>query len=83
MKNGMMNLELDINMYINMSLKSSWARNNYERQQHANQYTNPESKFFNPDAWSRLIGKSNVVFTYIDGQKVSSFRHWSSNFFHE
>ena len=53
-----------------LSLKSSWARNNYERQQHANQYTNPESKFFNPDAWSRLIGKSNVVFTYIDGQKV-------------
>ena len=53
-----------------LSLKSSWARNNYERQQHANQYTNPESKFFNPDAWSRLIGKSNVVFTYIDVQKV-------------
>ena len=49
-----------------LSLKSSWERDNYTRQK----YTNPESKFFNPDAWSRLIGKSNVVYTYIDGQKV-------------
>ena len=49
-----------------LSLKSSWERDNYMRQK----YTNPESKFFNPDAWSRLIGKSNVVYTYIDGQKV-------------
>ena len=53
-----------------LSLKSSQARDNYARQQYKQQYTNPESKFFNPDAWSRLIGKSNVVFTYIDGQKV-------------
>ena len=53
-----------------LSLKSSQARDNYARQQNKQQYTNPESKFFNPDAWSRLIGKSNVVFTYIDGQKV-------------
>ena len=68
MKNGMMNLELDINMSCHLNLHGQ--ENNYERQQHANQYTNPESKFFNPDAWSRLIGKSNVVFTYIDGQKV-------------
>ena len=53
-----------------LSLKSSQARDNYARQQYKQQYTNPESKFFDPDAWSRLIGKSNVVFTYIDGQKV-------------
>ena len=53
-----------------LSLKSSQARDNYARQQYQQQYTNPESKFFNPDVWSRLIGKSNVVFTYIDGQKV-------------
>ena len=31
-----------------------------------------ESKFYNPDAWSRLIGKSNVVITYIDGQEVKT-----------
>ena len=49
-----------------LSLKSSWERDNYMRRK----YTNPESKFFNPDAWSRLIRKSNVVYTYIDGQKV-------------
>ena len=49
-----------------LSARSSWARDNYERQQ----YANPESKFYNPDAWSRLIGNSNVVFSYIDGQKL-------------
>ena len=37
MKNGMMNLELD----INMSLKSSWARNNHERQQPVDTLNHP------------------------------------------
>ena len=43
-------------------------RDNYTRKQ----FANPESKFYNPDAWSRLIGKSNVVITYIDGQEVKT-----------
>ena len=30
------------------------------------------SKFYNPDAWSRLIGKSNVVPTYINGESAKT-----------
>ena len=51
-----------------MSIKAKKERDNYTRKQ----FENPESKFFNPDAWSRLIGKSNVVITYIDGQEVKT-----------
>ena len=51
-----------------MSIKAKKERDNYTRRQ----FENPESKFFNPDAWSRLIGKSNVVITYIDGQEVKT-----------
>ena len=49
-----------------MSIKAKNERDNYTRKQ----FASPESKFYNPDAWSRLIGKSNVVITYIDGQEV-------------
>ena len=51
-----------------MSIKAKKERDDYTRKQ----FENPESKFFNPDAWSRLIGKSNVVITYMDGQEVKT-----------
>ena len=35
------------------SIKAKRERDNYTRKQ----FANPESKFYNPDAWSRLIGK--------------------------
>ena len=46
-----------------MSIKAKKARK---------QFTNPESKFYIPDALSKLIGKSNVVITYIDGHEVKT-----------
>ena len=49
-----------------MSIKAKKERDDYTRKQ----FANPESKLYNPDAWSRLIGKSNVVITYVDGQEV-------------
>ena len=51
-----------------MSIKAKKERDDYTRKQ----FANPESKFYNPDAWSRLIGKSNVVITYIDGYEVKT-----------
>ena len=51
-----------------MSIKAKKERDDYTRKQ----FANPESKFYNPDAWSRLIGKSNVVITYIDGHEVKT-----------
>ena len=51
-----------------MSIKAKKERDDYTRRQ----FANPESKFYNPDAWSRLIGKSNVVITYIDGYEVKT-----------
>ena len=53
---------------IVMSIKAKKERYNYTRQQ----FANPESKYYNPDAWSRLIGKSKVVITYIDGIEVKT-----------
>ena len=54
-----------------MSIKAKKERDNYTRKQ----FANPESKFYNPDAWSRLIGKCNVVNTYIDGHEVKTLLH--------
>ena len=51
-----------------MSIKAKKERDDHTRKQ----FANPESKFYNPDAWSRLIGKSNVVITYIDGYEVKT-----------
>ena len=51
-----------------ISIKAKKERDDYTRKQ----FANPESKFYNPDAWSRLIGKSNVVITYIDGHEVKT-----------
>ena len=44
-------------------MKAQKERDNYA----SKKSDNPESTFYNPDAWSRLIGKGNVVITYIDG----------------
>ena len=60
--------ELRARYKMAMSIKAQKERDNYTRKQ----FVNPESKFYNPDAWSRLIGKSNVVITYIDGQEVKT-----------
>ena len=49
-------------------MKAQWERNYEDREQ----YSNPESKFYNPDAWSRLIGESNVVPTYLNGESVKT-----------
>ena len=51
-----------------MSIKAKKERDDYTRKQ----FANPELKFYNPDAWSRLIGKSNVVITYIDDHEVKT-----------
>ena len=51
-----------------MSIKAKKEGDNYTRKQ----FANPEAKFFNPDAWSRLIGKRSVVITYIDGKEVKT-----------
>ena len=51
-----------------LGMKAQWERNCEDREQ----YSSPESKFYNPDAWSRLIGKSNVVSTYINGESVKT-----------
>ena len=51
-----------------MTIRFKREIDNYTRKQ----FANPESKFYNPDAWLRLIGKSNVVTTFIDGQKVKT-----------
>ena len=51
-----------------MSIKAKKERDDYARKQ----FENPESKFYNPDAWSRLIGKSNVVITYVDGKEFKT-----------
>ncbi|MCG8623427.1 MAG: retroviral-like aspartic protease family protein, partial [Proteobacteria bacterium] len=51
-----------------LGMKAQWERNYEEREQ----YASPESKFYNPDAWSRLIGQSNVVPTYINGEAVQT-----------
>ena len=60
--------ELRARYKMAMSMKAQKERDNYARKK----FDNPESKFYNPDAWSRLIGKSNVVITYIDGQEVKT-----------
>ena len=60
--------ELRARYKMAMSMKAQKERDNYARKK----FDNPESKFYNPDAWSRLIGKSNVVVTYIDGQEVKT-----------
>ena len=60
--------ELRARYKMAMSIKAHKEIDNYTRKQ----FANPESKFYNPDAWSRLIGKSNVVITYIDGQEVKT-----------
>ena len=51
-----------------VGMKAQWERNYEDREQ----YSNPESKFYNPDAWSRLIGESNVVPTYLNGESVKT-----------
>ena len=51
-----------------IAMKAQWERNFEERKQ----YSNPEASYYNPDAWSRLIGKSNVVPTYINGESVQT-----------
>ena len=51
-----------------LGMKAQWEKNCTEREQ----YSSPESKFYNPDAWSRLIGKSNVVPTYINGESAKT-----------
>ena len=51
-----------------LGMKAQWENNCTEREQ----YSSPESKFYNPDAWSRLIGKSNVVPTYINGESAKT-----------
>ena len=62
------NHELRARYKMAMSTKAKKERDNYTGQQ----FANPESKFYNPDAWSRLIGKSIVVITYIDGLEVKT-----------
>ena len=58
--------ELRARYKMAMSIKAKKERDDYARKQ----FSNPESKFYIPDAWSRLIGKSNVVITYLDGKEV-------------
>ena len=48
--------------------RSSYAKDSSLRQQ----YTNPEASYYNPDAWSRLIGDSNTATTYINGEAVKT-----------
>ena len=60
--------ELRARYKMAMSIKAKKERDDYTRKQ----FSNPESKFYNPDAWSRLIGKSNVVITYLDGKEVKT-----------
>ena len=55
--------ELRARYKMAMSIKAQKVRDNYTRKQ----FANPESKFYNPDVWSRLIGKSNI-----DGQEVKT-----------
>ena len=51
-----------------LGMKAQWEKNCTEREQ----YSSPESKFYNPDAWSTLIGKSYVVPTYINGESAKT-----------
>ena len=60
--------ELRARYKMAMSIKAKKERDDYARKQ----FANPESKFYNPDAWSRLIGKSNLVITHIDGKEVKT-----------
>ena len=46
--------ELSVTYKMAMSIKAQKERDNYTRKQ----FANPESKIYNPDAWSRLIGKA-------------------------
>lgn len=45
------------------SMRSSVERDSLTREE----YSNPESMYKNPDAWSRLIGKSNIAPVYLNG----------------
>ena len=60
--------ELRARYKMAISMKAQKERDNYARKK----FDNPESKFYNPDAWSRLIGKSNVVVNYIDDQEIKT-----------
>ena len=39
-----------------VGMKAQWERNNDDRKQ----YSNPESRFYNLDAWSRLTSMENL-----------------------
>ena len=64
--------ELRARYKMAMSMKAQKERDFATFDDTRKQFDNPESKFYNPVAWSRLIGKSNVVITYIDGQEVKT-----------
>ena len=36
------------------------------------EFVNPEGSYLNPDAWSRLIGKSNTAPVFINGIKCKA-----------
>ena len=50
--------ELRARYKMAMSMKAQTERDNYARKK----FDNPESKFYNLDAWSRLIGKKQCSY---------------------